>query len=100
MNTLRELCSDFQYELISGDPDTEVSDIVYNSKNLKPDTVFVCMEGARFDPHTLVPEAFQKGCRAFVVSKLTSDMEKSFSTQPKLHIAFPKTVLTLMTETI
>ncbi len=76
MNTLRELCSDFQYELISGDPDTEVSDIVYNSKNLKPDTVFVCMEGARFDPHTLVPEAFQKGCRAFVVSKLTSDMEK------------------------
>lgn len=76
MPRLSELCSDFKYELISGDLDAEISDVVYDSRKLKEGAIFVCMEGARFDPHKLIPEAFEKGCRAFVVSKQTPDVEK------------------------
>ena len=99
MHKLRELCADLQYELISGDLDTEISDIVYDSRKIRPGTAFVCMEGSRFDPHKLIPEAFEKGCRVFVISKLTEDVKRLSSEAAFIRCEDTRAALSLMSQT-
>lgn len=69
MHRLSELIEDTGYELLCGDISCEIKDIIYDSRKAAPDTVFVCMKGSRIDPHSFIPEVYEKGCRAFVISE-------------------------------
>ena len=69
MAKLKELLCGLEYELISGDLSAEISDIVYDSRKTGPEMLFVCMKGSRADSHAYIPEAFERGCRAFAVSE-------------------------------
>lgn len=66
---LRELCGDIEYVLIQGDLDTEVEDIIYDSRRLMKGAMFVCMAGAVTDGHEYIPEAVEKGVSAIVVER-------------------------------
>ena len=48
---LRELCSEFKYECLSGSMDVDVRDVIYDSRKITEGTVFVCMVGAVTDGH-------------------------------------------------
>ncbi len=64
-----ELIRDITLEKVNGDAkNCEVIDIVYNSANAKPNTVFVCVIGARSDGHAFARDAYGKGCRIFITS--------------------------------
>lgn len=46
--------------------ETEVKDIVYNSKYAAKDVLFVALVGANCNGHNYVEEAYDKGCRMFL----------------------------------
>ena len=47
---LRDWLKGLEYECIRGSLDTEVSEVVYDSRKAAPGAVFVCMAGNRVDP--------------------------------------------------
>ena len=66
---LRELCSEFKYECLSGSMDVDVRDVIYDSRKITEGTVFVCMVGAVTDGHKYIPDAVKKGASAIVVER-------------------------------
>ncbi|MGI6080395.1 MAG: UDP-N-acetylmuramoyl-L-alanyl-D-glutamate--2,6-diaminopimelate ligase [Candidatus Avilachnospira sp.] len=69
MDRLADWLKGLDYELITGDIDIEVKDVIYDSRKAEKDTVFVCMTGTKTDSHDFIREVYEKGCRAFVVEK-------------------------------
>ncbi len=57
----------FQYELVQGDIDVEVGEVVYNSKNVTKNCLFVAMKGARFDAHDVLSEVASNEAGAIVI---------------------------------
>ena len=51
---LSKICEEIEYTLLQGSLETEVRDIIYDSRKIAPETMFVCMVGAVTD----VPECF------------------------------------------
>lgn len=69
MKQLSELISKLQYECIQGTRQAEISEVVYDSRKVTKDCLFICIEGANFDGHEYAQEAAKKGAKALVVSK-------------------------------
>ena len=79
---------DLSYQIIWGEADQEVREVIYDSRKAEPETVFVCMVGARIDSHDFMQEVAEKGCRLFVVEK---EIRLSVLTAPeKLLPIFPQ----------
>ena len=66
---LQKLCERIGYAVVQGESDVEVSDIVYDSREMREGTVFVCMTGAVNDGHRYIREAVEKKAAAIVVEK-------------------------------
>ena len=66
---LGELLAKSEYEVVSGSLDREISDIIYDSRKIVKDCVFVCMVGANFDGHDFIEKAAEQGAAAVVVSR-------------------------------
>ena len=64
-----ELVKDFEYEVINGDINREISTLVSDNRKLTTDCVFVCIEGANFDGHSVVNDAFKCNAAAVIVMK-------------------------------
>ena len=64
-----ELVKDFEYEVINGDLNQEISTLVSDNRKLTKDCVFVCIEGANFDGHSVVNDAFKCNAAAVIVMK-------------------------------
>ena len=63
---LREWLSELEYELIQGNLEEEVREVVYDSRKAEPGCVFVCMRGANIDSHRFIPDVVSRGCRVIV----------------------------------
>ena len=68
MKLSRILC-DTQYEVLQGGLDTDISDIIYDSRKLTDSCMFVCLIGAIADGHNYINDAVNKGAKAIVVQK-------------------------------
>ena len=66
---LSQILKDTEFEVLKGDLQTEISDIIYDSRKLVKDCLFVCMVGAVVDGHSFIDEAIQKGAKAIVVER-------------------------------
>lgn len=64
---LAEICEELTYTCLQGEMEKEISDIIYDSRKVEKDTVFVCMVGAVVDGHDFVEDAVKKGAAALVV---------------------------------
>lgn len=64
-----ELVKDFEYEVINGDLNRKISTLVSDNRKLTKDCVFVCIEGANFDGHSVVNDAFKCNAAAVIVMK-------------------------------
>ena len=42
---LAEICKELTYTCLQGEMEKEISDIIYDSRKVEKDTVFVCMVG-------------------------------------------------------
>lgn len=63
---LNSVLNGLEYSFVKGDIDTEVSDIIYDSRRVITGCVFVCLKGAAVDGHNFAKEAVRKGAAAVV----------------------------------
>ena len=66
---LRKICEEIEYTLLQGSLETEVRDIIYDSRKIALETMFVCMVGAVTDGHKYIPDAVEKGASVIVLEK-------------------------------
>lgn len=69
MAGLKELFKEIAYEKIEGTMEREVSDIIYDSRKVKKDSLFVCIPGAVADGHRFAASAVQAGASVLLVEK-------------------------------
>ncbi len=68
---LTDLLSGINYECVQGTEEREITQVVYDSRKVCKDCLFVCIEGANFDGHEFAAEAADRGAKVLVVSKET-----------------------------
>jgi UDP-N-acetylmuramoyl-L-alanyl-D-glutamate--2,6-diaminopimelate ligase len=52
---------------IVGDPKVEIADLAYDTRAVRPGSLFFCVRGARFDGHELAQRSLDAGAAALVV---------------------------------
>ena len=73
--TLKTLIEKLSYEVVQGNENIEITELVFDSRKACENGVFVCISGAVVDGHTFVEEVVQKGITAVVVEKEVSAPE-------------------------
>lgn len=66
---LRSLLEKIEYSLLLGNDDVDVTTLVYDSRKVEKDSVFVCISGTVRDAHEFIDEVIEKGARAVIVEK-------------------------------
>jgi UDP-N-acetylmuramoyl-L-alanyl-D-glutamate--2,6-diaminopimelate ligase len=66
---LAELIADLAVEQVAGDGDTEIADLVYDSREAGPGALYLCVRGERVDGHDLAADAIQRGAVALVTDR-------------------------------
>ncbi len=66
---LEVLLADIKYKLIQGNLNQEVSQIDYDSREVKENSLFVCIQGAMVDGHKFIDQVIEKGAKTIVVNK-------------------------------
>ncbi len=69
MMNLTELFKNIKYKLIKGDMNTDINDIVYDSRIAKEGTLFMAIPGASVDGHDYIDDAIKNGSKVILVSK-------------------------------
>lgn len=65
---LKDLLTNLTYTA-HGDLDTEISDLVYDSRKAGPGKAFVCLGGTRADGHSYAAQAVKAGCCAVIAER-------------------------------
>ena len=81
--TLLALLSGVETVEVSGDTSMEISDIIYDSRKVVPDSVYVALAGVRSDGHDYLIDAVRGGAVAVVVEN-REKAESLLLTQEKL----------------
>jgi len=72
---LYELLKDIDYMVVNGDENVnidvhiDITDIGYDSRKVKKDSIFVCINGAKVNGHDFIEEAIKKGAVAIIVGE-------------------------------
>jgi UDP-N-acetylmuramoyl-L-alanyl-D-glutamate--2,6-diaminopimelate ligase len=66
---LYDIIRDFEYELVKGDLDIEISKIEHDSRKVSEGDMFIAIKGFSVDGHNYVNEAIDKGASCIVVEK-------------------------------
>ena len=65
---LKKILSNFNYSIINGDTNINITDVVYDSRKAIENCVFVCLKGFDTDGHKYIDMAISKGACAVVIS--------------------------------
>lgn len=76
---LSEILEKCEYQVLQGDLQTEVCDIIYDSRKLIQNCMFVCMVGAVADGHNYIKDAVQKGTNAIVVQREVENIPQNIA---------------------
>ncbi len=74
---LSKLLERLDYKVLQGSTETEITDVVYDSRKAKDGALFVCIVGAVSDGHAYLPDVISKGVGAVLVENghLPEDLE-------------------------
>lgn len=64
---LKKLCEDIEYSILQGDIEIYINDIRYDSRDVMPGDVFVCIVGAMTDGHKYIDTAIEKGASSIIL---------------------------------
>ncbi len=64
---LKQLLERLEYECLQGTTDTEVKNLVNDSRKVEEGSLFFCIKGAVTDGHQYVPDVVAKGAKVLVV---------------------------------
>ncbi len=66
---LKDWVKELSYTLVQGTLETEVDEVIYDSRKAAPGAVFVCMAGSRVDSHDFIPQVLEAGVNVLVTEK-------------------------------
>lgn len=66
--TVEEILKSTEGQLISGNENDEISQIVIDSREARQDHLFVAVIGENKDGHKYIKSAYEQGCRSFLIS--------------------------------
>lgn len=66
---LETLLEHLEYTCLQGSLDTEVADVVYDSRKVRENSLFLCIRGAVVDGHSFIPDVVEKGAGVLVVEE-------------------------------
>lgn len=66
---LLKLIEKLEYSCLQGDESIDITSLVYDSRKVIEDSVFVCISGAVRDGHEFINEVIEKGAKAVIVEK-------------------------------
>lgn len=69
MAVLSELLKEISYKCVCGTLEREISDIVYDSRKVEKDCLFVCIPGAKADGHKYAADAVKAGAAAILAER-------------------------------
>lgn len=69
---LQKLIEKLEYKVLQGGLELEISELVYDSRKVVLDSVFVCISGAVRDGHDFANEVVEKGAKVLIVEKEVS----------------------------
>lgn len=69
MERLEKLLERLDYTVVQGGTDIEITELVYDSRKVKPGCLFVCIKGTAVDGHTFVQEVAEHGAAAVLVQE-------------------------------
>ncbi|MEN6350658.1 MAG: UDP-N-acetylmuramoyl-L-alanyl-D-glutamate--2,6-diaminopimelate ligase [Syntrophomonas sp.] len=87
---LNKLLEGIDHKLVKGTADLEISGIAYDSRQVVPGTLFICVKGLKTDGHLYVKQALENGAAAILAEReievgqgssllLTSDTRRSLA---------------------
>src|SRR5262245_53441016 len=68
---LSELLADLPGAQVSGPRDIEITSIAYDSRAVRPGSLFVAIKGFHVDGYAYIPQAIDRGAAAVVLEKET-----------------------------
>lgn len=66
---LGKLVEKIKYEVVRGTLDTEILNLVYDSRKVTEGSVFVCIKGFQINGHEYAKEVIAKGAKALIISE-------------------------------
>ncbi|MGE5371785.1 MAG: UDP-N-acetylmuramoyl-L-alanyl-D-glutamate--2,6-diaminopimelate ligase [Solirubrobacterales bacterium] len=66
---LSDLLVGFDYEVLQGNPETDVTGLEYDSRKVESGDVFICIPGFKTDGHLYAPQACERGAQALIVER-------------------------------
>lgn len=76
MKSLRQLLERVEYTCLQGSLDVEIADIVYDSRKVKEQDLFVCIRGTQIDGHSFAQDVVAKGATVLLVEELVEVPEQ------------------------
>ena len=73
---LSKLTERFACTLLAGSWETEITDLVYDSRKAAPGTLFIAINGFRTDSHRFLPQVAEQGASAVLIEKDWEDLPK------------------------
>ncbi len=70
---LKELVSGLECEKITGSLNVPVQGVAYDSRKVKADYMFACLEGVNFDGHRFIGESIKKGASCILCQREAED---------------------------
>lgn len=86
MVALSKLLEKLEYELLSGTEEICVEAVVYDSRKVTKDSLFICIPGANADGHDFADEVVEKGARVLVVERDIALSPKKDSSQKDVTV--------------
>ncbi len=66
---LIDLLKELSYQILQGNEESQIEELIYDSRKAKPGSVFVCVSGAVRDGHDFANEVADKGVTALIVER-------------------------------
>ncbi len=66
---LETLLEGLEYTIVQGDPDTEVADVVYDSRKVTPGCLFICIKGMNYASHDHADEIAGAGAGVLITER-------------------------------
>ena len=63
------LLEGLKYTCCQGSTEQEVTTVVYDSRKVQENSLFICIRGAVVDGHKFVPDVIEKGAKTLVVEE-------------------------------
>ncbi|MCM1262774.1 MAG: UDP-N-acetylmuramoyl-L-alanyl-D-glutamate--2,6-diaminopimelate ligase [Butyrivibrio sp.] len=69
MHRLKDLLAKLEYECIKGRETIEITDVIYDSRKVTKDCLFICIKGANTDGHEYAAQAAADGAKALIIQE-------------------------------